>query len=131
MCIRDRKKASGSFNNNFNNVSRAIQTRDKFNKIYTTELEVSGKLAKFYAVAKGSSIVHPNMATVLLFIFTDLNIEKESLNKAFKEAVDKTLNRISIDGETSTNDMAVIMANGAINNKPITEKNKKLFNHMD
>ncbi|AEM23468.1 arginine biosynthesis bifunctional protein ArgJ [Brachyspira intermedia PWS/A] len=119
------------FNNNFDNISKAIQTRDKFDKIYTTQLEVaSGKIANFYAVAKGSSIIHPNMATVLLFIFTDLNIEKEALNKAFKESIDKTLNRISVDGETSTNDMALIMANGALNNKIITEKNKKLFKDL-
>ena len=119
------------FNNNFDNISRAIQTRDKFDKIYTTQLEVaSGKTANFYAVAKGSSIIHPNMATVLLFIFTDLNIEKETLDKAFKESIDKTLNRISVDGETSTNDMALIMANGALNNKIITEKNKKLFKDL-
>lgn len=119
------------FNNNFDNISKAIQTRDKFDKIYTTQLEVaSGKIANFYAVAKGSSIIHPNMATVLLFIFTDLNIEKEALNKAFKESIDKTLNRISVDGETSTNDMALIMANGALNNKILTEKNKKLFKDL-
>uniref|UniRef100_UPI003F4B2D9F bifunctional ornithine acetyltransferase/N-acetylglutamate synthase n=1 Tax=Brachyspira catarrhinii TaxID=2528966 RepID=UPI003F4B2D9F len=119
------------FNNNFDNISKAIQTRDKFDKIYTTQLEVaSGKTANFYAVAKGSSIIHPNMATVLLFIFTDLNIEKETLDKAFKESIDKTLNRISVDGETSTNDMALIMANGALNNKIITEKNKKLFKDL-
>lgn len=119
------------FNNNFDNISRAIQTRDKFDKIYTTQLEVaSGKTANFYAVAKGSSIIHPNMATVLLFIFTDLNIEKETLDKAFKESIDKTLNRISVDGETSTNDMALIMANGALNNKILTEKNKKLFKDL-
>ena len=67
------------------------------------------------------------MATVLLFIFTDLNVEKEALNKAFGEAIDKTLNRISIDGETSTNDTAIIMANGLANNKIITEKDKKSF----
>ena len=120
-------KAKKSFNYNFNNIARAIQTRDKFEKIYTTELEVADKTAKFYAVAKGSSIVHPNMATILLFIFTDLNIEKSALNKAFRESINKTFNRISIDGETSTNDMAVIMANGALNNKSLTEGNKKLF----
>ena len=119
------------FNNNFDNISKAIQTRDKFDKIYTTQLEVSsGKTANFYAVAKGSSIIHPNMATVLLFIFTDLNIEKETLDKAFKESIYKTLNRISVDGETSTNDMALIMANGSLNNKIITEKNKKLFKDL-
>lgn len=119
------------FNDNFDNIAKAIQTRDKFDKIYTTQLEVSGKTANFYAVAKGSSIVHPNMATVLLFIFTDLNVDKEALNKAFKQSIDKTLNRISIDGETSTNDMALIMANGALNNKPITEKNKRLFKDLN
>lgn len=123
-------EAIKSINNNFDNIHKAIQTRDKFDKIYSTELQLSDKKAKFYAIAKGSSIVHPNMATVLLFIFTDLNIEKESLNKAFKEAIDKTLNRISIDGETSTNDMALIMSSGALNNKVITEKNKKLFNEV-
>ena len=123
-------EAIKSINNNFDNIHKAIQTRDKFDKIYSTELQLSDKKAKFYAIAKGSSIVHPNMATVLLFIFTDLNIEKESLNKAFKEAIDKTLNRISIDGETSTNDMALIMSSGALNNKIITEKNKKLFNEV-
>ncbi|CRF35175.1 arginine biosynthesis bifunctional protein ArgJ [Brachyspira suanatina] len=129
------KKAIGIsnkyFNNSFDNISKAIQTRDKFDKIYTTQLEVSaGKIANFYAVAKGSSIIHPNMATVLLFIFTDLNIEKEALDKAFRESIDKTLNRISVDGETSTNDMALIMANGALNNKILTEKNKKLFKDL-
>ena len=119
------------FNDNFDNISKAIQTRDKFDKIYTTQLELSSeKIAKFYAVAKGSSIIHPNMATVLLFIFTDLNIEKETLDKAFKESIDKTLNRISVDGETSTNDMALIMANGALKNKILTEKNKKLFKEL-
>lgn len=120
-------EAKYSLNNSFDNIARAIQTRDKFNKIYSTELDVSGKTARFYAVAKGSSIVHPNMATILLFIFTDLNIEKSALNKAFRESINKTFNRISIDGETSTNDMAVIMANGALNNKAVTEGNKKLF----
>lgn len=124
------KKASNSMKFDFDNIARAIQTRDKFNKIYTSSMEVSGKTARFYAAAKGSSIVHPNMATVLLFIFTDLNVEKTALGKAFKEAVNKTLNRISIDGETSTNDMALIMANGALNNKPITERNKKLFKEL-
>ncbi|WP_300755691.1 bifunctional ornithine acetyltransferase/N-acetylglutamate synthase [uncultured Brachyspira sp.] len=124
------KKASNSMSFDFDNIAMAIQTRDKFSKIYTSSMEVSGKTARFYAAAKGSSIIHPKMATVLLFIFTDLSVEKEALNKAFREAVNKTLNRISIDGETSTNDMAVIMANGALNNKPITEKNKKLFKEL-
>ena len=116
-----------SLNKGFDNIVKAIQTRDKFDKVYSTKLNIGEKIVNFYAIAKGTSIVHPNMATVLLFIFTDLNVEKEALNKAFGEAIDKTLNRISIDGETSTNDTAIIMANGLANNKIITEKDKKSF----
>lgn len=112
------------------NIIKAIQTRDRIDKVYKTQLQIEDKIANFLAIAKGSSIVHPNMATVLLFIFTDLNVEKKSLNKAFKYAVEHTLNRISIDGETSTNDMALIMANGALENKAINEKNKKLFSEL-
>lgn len=116
-----------SLNEGFENIARAIRMRDKFDKVYTAKLNIENKTAHFYAIAKGTSIVHPNMATILLFIFTDLNVDKEALNKAFRESIDKTLNRISIDGETSTNDTAIIMANGAINNKIITIKNKKSF----
>ena len=116
-----------SLNEGFKNIARAIRMRDKFDKVYTAKLNIENKTAHFYAIAKGTSIVHPNMATILLFIFTDLNVDKEALNKAFRESIDKTLNRISIDGETSTNDTAIIMANGAINNKIITIKNKKSF----
>lgn len=116
-----------SLNEGFENIARAIRMRDKFDKIYTAKLNIENKTAHFYAIAKGTSIVHPNMATILLFIFTDLNVDREALNKAFRESIDKTLNRISIDGETSTNDTAIIMANGAINNKMITIKNKKSF----
>lgn len=116
-----------SLNEGFENIARAIRMRDKFDKVYTAKLNIENKTAHFYAIAKGTSIVHPNMATILLFIFTDLNVDKEALNKAFRESIDKTLNRISIDGQTSTNDTAIIMANGAINNKMITIKNKKSF----
>lgn len=116
-----------SLNEGFENIARAIRMRDKFDKVYTAKLNIENKTTHFYAIAKGTSIVHPNMATILLFIFTDLNVDKEALNKAFRESIDKTLNRISIDGETSTNDTAIIMANGAINNKMITIKNKKSF----
>lgn len=116
-----------SLNEGFENIARAIRMRDKFDKVYTAKLNIENKTAHFYAIAKGTSIVHPNMATILLFIFTDLNVDREALNKAFRESIDKTLNRISIDGETSTNDTAIIMANGAINNKMITIKNKKSF----
>lgn len=116
-----------SLNRGFDNIVKAIQTRDKFDKVYSTKLNIGDKTANFYAIAKGTSIVHPNMATVLLFIFTDLSVEKDALDIAFAESINKTLNRISIDGETSTNDTAIIMANGLANNKTITLKDKKSF----
>lgn len=108
-------------------IAKAIQMRDKYEKTYNTTLEMDSKTAHFFAMAKGTSLVHPNMATVLLFIFTDLNIEKNAMNSIFKETINKTLNRISVDAASSTNDSAMFFANGALNNKLITEKTKKNY----
>ena len=121
---------SATLNNDFKNIIKAIKMRDRFDKTYHTKLKVENKIAKFYAIAKGTSTVHPNMATVLLFIFTDLNVDKKALDKAFKESIQKTLNRISIDAETSTNDTAIIMANATCGNTIITENNKTLFTQL-
>ena len=121
---------NATLNNDFNNIVKAIKMRDRFDKTYITKLKVDKKIANFYAIAKGTSTVHPNMATALLFIFTDLNIDKKSLDKAFKESIQKTLNRISIDAETSTNDTAIIMANGTCGNNIITENNKTIFKQL-
>ena len=75
-------------------------------------------------MAKGSGMIHPNMATVLSFVTTDINISQELLQKAVSKAVRETYNMISVDGATSTNDMALIMANGLAQNEEITEENE-------
>lgn len=101
--------------------AHAIMTTDSFAKHCTVHTQIGGKLVTFSAMAKGSGMIHPNMATMLSFILTDLNISKELLSKALKENVQKTYNMISVDGDTSTNDMVAMMANGLAGNAAIQE----------
>ncbi len=105
----------------------AIMTTDLIKKEFGVELEIGGKSVKIIGMAKGSGMIHPNMATMLSFVVTDANIEKELLQKAFKDIVDDSYNMISVDGDTSTNDMACVMANGLAGNKKITEENDDYF----
>lgn len=84
-----------------------------------------GKKINIGAMAKGSGMIHPNMATTLGFITTDLNIDGDLLKEALKYSVDKSFNRISVDGDTSTNDMVMILANSKANNKRIIEKDEQ------
>lgn len=100
--------------------ANAILTTDTFAKEGYVEFELDGNTINIGGIAKGSGMIHPNMATMLAFIFTDINIEHKLLDKAFKEAVDDTFNMITVDGDTSTNDMASIMANGLADNEIIT-----------
>ena len=110
-----------------NNTPRAICMRDKYEKKISITIKIDDKEVVFFAMAKGTSSVHPNMATLLCFIFTDANIEKKALNTAFKQAMENSFNRISIDNHTSTNDSAIIMANGQALNKTIKESTKKSY----
>ena len=96
--------------------------------IMTTDLTPKFKSLSFYigkhkitmgGIAKGSGMIHPNMATVLAFIATDASIDKKTLGRALREANNKTFNRITVDGDTSTNDMAILLANGKAENKSI------------
>jgi len=96
--------------------------------IMTTDLTPKFKSLSFYigkdkitmgGIAKGSGMIHPNMATMLAFIATDAAIDKKTLGRALKEANNKTFNRITVDGDTSTNDMAILLANGKAENKSI------------
>lgn len=105
----------------------AIMTTDLIKKEFGVELEIGGKSVKIIGMAKGSGMIHPNMATMLSFVVTDANIEKELLQKAFKDIVDDSYNMISVDGDTSTNDMACVVANGLAGNKKITEENDDYF----
>ena len=104
------------------NAAAGIITTDTFIKEIAVELNIAGKIVKIGGMAKGSGMIHPNMATVLSFVTTDINISQELLEKALKNAVRETYNMISVDGATSTNDMALIMANGLAGNEEITEE---------
>ena len=105
-------------------LASAIMTTDTVIKTITVEVTIGGKEVKVSGVAKGSGMIHPNMATMLSFIVSNVNISKEHLNKLFKESVADSYNMISIDGDTSTNDMAVILANKTAGNSIIDEDNE-------
>ncbi|MGN0941329.1 MAG: bifunctional glutamate N-acetyltransferase/amino-acid acetyltransferase ArgJ [Selenomonadaceae bacterium] len=101
----------------------AIITTDTYSKACATEVEIGGKPVRFGAIAKGSGMIQPNMATMLCFITTDANIDQKLMQSALSEIVEVTFNMISVDGDMSTNDMVVVMANGEAGNAKITEKN--------
>lgn len=102
-------------------VARAIMTTDTFPKLETRQAEAGGKSYSIAGVAKGSGMIMPNMATMLSFLVTDAAVDPVFLDKAFRRAVDSSFNIITVDGDTSTNDMASIMANGMAGNAPIRE----------
>lgn len=102
----------------------AIMTTDMIKKEMTVSIQCSDKEVIVGGMAKGSGMIHPNMATVLGFITTDLDIDEKLLHEALTSAVRKSFNRISVDGQTSTNDMVMILANGKAKNKKIIEKNE-------
>ena len=104
----------------------AIMTTDTKPKEEAYEIEIGGKTVKIGAMAKGSGMIHPNMATMLGFLTTDAAITSEMLAKALKLAVDDTFNMVSVDGDTSTNDMVSIMANGMAEN-PLIDKEGEDF----
>lgn len=98
----------------------AIITTDTYSKTCTAEVTLGGKQVRLGAIAKGSGMIQPNMATMLCFITTDAAIESSLLQKALSEVVEVSFNMISIDGDMSTNDMAIVLANGAAGNDKIT-----------
>lgn len=101
--------------------AEAIMTTDLIAKEIAIEFELQGKTVKMGAVAKGSGMIHPNMATMLAFITTDAAVHPNCLQQMLKESADQTFNMISVDRDTSTNDMAVILANGQAGNEPIQD----------
>ncbi|MDA8338924.1 MAG: bifunctional glutamate N-acetyltransferase/amino-acid acetyltransferase ArgJ [Nitrospiraceae bacterium] len=105
-------------------VAAAIMTTDTFPKTISKRIKIDGKTITISGVCKGAGMICPDMATMLCFIMTDANIEKSALNKALKIAVQKSFNRITIDGDMSTNDTVLVMANGMVGNKPIKANSK-------
>lgn len=97
----------------------AIMTTDTMPKEVAVEFEIDGKICTMGGMLKGSGMIHPNMATTLTFITSDVNISSELLQRALSDVVKITLNRVSVDGDTSTNDMVCVMASGTCGNKII------------
>jgi len=99
----------------------AIRTTDTFPKIHGQTFQIAGKTCTLMGIAKGSGMIAPNMATMLAYLCTDAHIPARVLQKALAKANENTFNCISVDGETSTNDTLMILANGAASNDPIQE----------
>ena len=103
--------------------ARAVMTTDLVKKEIAVEFEVGGTVCRIGGIAKGSGMIHPNMATMLSFITTDAAISPEMIKKALSADIEDSFNMISVDGDTSTNDMVCIMANGMAGNAEITTEN--------
>ena len=101
--------------------AEGIMTTDTVKKEIAVEFELGGKTCRIGGIAKGSGMIHPNMATMLVFITTDAAISAAMLEKALKHDVQNTFNMTSVDGDTSTNDMVTVLANGMAGNEEITE----------
>jgi glutamate N-acetyltransferase/amino-acid N-acetyltransferase len=104
----------------FSDFSRAIMTTDTRPKLLGVTSEVGGKTVRVRGIAKGAGMIHPNMATLLAFVITDATVPQEALSGIVKRAADRSLNAISVDGDTSTNDTLLVLANGA-SGSPATE----------
>ena len=104
--------------------AEGIMTTDTIMKEVAVEFELSGKVCRLGGMAKGSGMIHPNMATMLVFLTTDAAISPAMLQKAISGDVNATFNMLSVDGDTSTNDMVVLLANGLAGNDMITEENE-------
>ena len=113
---------SGVGRSSFEDVAAAIMTTDTFPKIVKKRVRFGDQTGTIAGICKGAGMICPNMATMLCFILTDIAVEKKALDKTLRSAVKKSFNRLTIDGDMSTNDTVLIMANGILGNPPVTEK---------
>ena len=107
--------------------AEGIITTDTYTKEIAVEIEIDGKTVRIGGIAKGSGMIHPNMATMLSFITTDADISKDMLDKILTESSNDTYNMISVDGDTSTNDMVIVLANAMSKNTPISKEDENYF----
>ena len=110
--------------------AKAIMTTDTIDKQVAVEFELGGKVCRMGGMAKGSGMIHPNMATMLVFITTDAAISADMIQKALRCDVQDTFNMTSVDGDTSTNDMVTLLANGLAGNAEITEEGEDFATFM-
>ena len=104
--------------------AKAIMTTDTEKKEAAVQFEIGGHVVTLGGMCKGSGMIHPNMCTMLCFLTTDVNISKELLQEALSENIKDTFNMVSVDGDTSTNDTVLLLANGMAGNPKITERNE-------
>jgi glutamate N-acetyltransferase/amino-acid N-acetyltransferase len=117
----------GLYPEGLNEVAQAIMTTDSFPKISRFTGKVNGVPYTAIGIAKGAGMIMPDMATMLCFIMTDIKIEQHELKNAISSAVNRTFNRITVDGDTSTNDTVFILANGTAGNEKMKESDYTLF----
>ena len=120
----------GSLGNDSASANQAIMTTDTKEKSATVSFEIGGKVCHMGGIAKGSGMIHPNMATMLVFITTDCAISSEMLHKALSSDIKDTFNMVSVDGDTSTNDMVTVMANGLAGNEEIVSEGEDFNEFM-
>ena len=116
--------------NGSQDAAEGIMTTDTKVKEVAVEFEIGGKTCKIGGIAKGSGMIHPDMATMLVFITTDCNISSEMLKKALSTDIENTFNMVSVDGDTSTNDMVCVLANGMAGNEEITSETEDFKTFM-
>ncbi|MDQ4128547.1 MAG: bifunctional glutamate N-acetyltransferase/amino-acid acetyltransferase ArgJ [Actinomycetota bacterium] len=112
--------ASGALGADGIGFAEAILTTDTRTKEAAVEVEIGGKTVTVGGTAKGSGMIHPNMGTMLAFLTTDAAVEGDCLQETLDRATERTFNRVTVDGDTSPSDMALLMANGAAGNEPLT-----------
>ncbi len=117
--------------NGSDGAAEGIMTTDTIKKEIAVSFTVGGKECKIGGIAKGSGMIHPNMATMLVFITTDCNISPVMLQKALSEDIQNTFNMLSVDGDTSTNDMVTVLANGMAGNKEISSGGEDFNSFME
>src|SRR4030042_1029057 len=105
-------------------VAKAIMTKDTFPKIVHKKIRIHDRTVTITGICKDAGLIWPDMATMLCFLMTDIAVEQKTLDKALKDAVRQSFNRISVDGDRSTNDTVLFMANGVLGTAPVTEKSE-------
>ncbi len=121
---------SGLADNKSEEAAEGIMTTDTRLKEIAVSFDIGGKECKIGGIAKGSGMIHPNMATMLVFITTDCAISSEMLSKALSSDIKNTFNMVSVDGDTSTNDMVTVLANGMAGNEEIVAEGEAFDNFM-
>lgn len=127
LIIKALPESKTKLSRNFNNFSESIMTTDIREKIHGVKL---GSNSSILGIAKGAGMIHPNMATMLVFIMTDVQLDKAELQKALSSSVENTFNQISVDNDMSTNDMCLLLSNGASDEKISFDEFKRALDEV-